>query len=217
MKAHRTRAYALLDRDELRRRATDAEAQLGPAAKAARATAILAERARLLARPLASEASSGASIEIVTFDLAGERYGVEARYVQEVARIVDLTPLPGAPDFIVGIVSLRGEIVAVVELRRLFGVATHGLTDLSRLIVLGLDRPELGILAEGADALTTLPLDEILDPPAAGASIGREHLRGVTRGARLLLDAEALLGDERLFINNADPTALDGEASAGYG
>ena len=89
--------------------------------------------------------------------------------MREVVRVVALTPVPGAPEVIVGIVNLCGEILAVVDLRGLLGAPAHGLTDHARGLVLGQDRDELGVLADSADDLTRVPVDEILAPPAAVA------------------------------------------------
>ena len=87
-----------------------------------KAKAVLDERARALARvpPAAAEASQ--ILEIATFALANENYGVETRYVREVVRLSDYTPLPGAPAFLVGVLNLRGEILALIDLRTFFGV-----------------------------------------------------------------------------------------------
>ena len=95
------------------------------------AKAVLDERARALARvpPAAPKASE--VLEIATFALANEHYGVETRYVREVVRLADYTPLPGAPAFLVGVLNLRGEILALIDLRTFFGVPARGLTDLA--------------------------------------------------------------------------------------
>ncbi len=84
---------------------------------------MLDERARALARvpPAAPKASE--VLEIATFALANEHYGVETRFVREVVRMADFTPLPGAPSFLVGVLNLRGEILALIDLRTFFGVA----------------------------------------------------------------------------------------------
>ena len=105
------------------------------------------ERARRLARPAAEVRGSGDTLEIVVFGLASERYAVENRYVREVVRLADLAPVPGAPEFMAGVTNLRGEILAVVDLRRFFGVPARGITDTSRVVVLGADEAEFGVLA----------------------------------------------------------------------
>jgi purine-binding chemotaxis protein CheW len=169
-----------------------------------RARAVLRERARALARVPAAADPGAATLEVVTFALAGEQYAIEARYVREVVRLTDCTPLPGAPPFLAGVINLRGDILAVIDLRGFLGVAGQGLSDLSRVLVLGEDRAEFGVLADAAHEVRALRADEVLPPPASVAGAGREFLRGVTGEALIVLDGGVLLRDGRLFIDQED-------------
>lgn len=171
-----------------------------------RAQELLDERARALARPSRVEGPTGKQLEILTFGLASERYGIETPYVREVVRLTDLTPVPGAPEFAPGVTNLRGEILAVIDLRKLFGIPTKGLTDLTRLLVLGLERAEFGLLADQAEEVMLLSAGEIREPPASVAGIGREYLRGITNAALIVLDASVLLRDKRLFVDQRNGT-----------
>jgi purine-binding chemotaxis protein CheW len=171
-----------------------------------RARAVMAERARALAQVPAAAAPAGATLQLVVFTLANERYAVETCHVREVVRLIDFTPLPGAPDFLVGVMNLRGHIVAVIDLRKFFGVAARGLTDLARVLVLGHDRAEFGVLADSASEVAALPLDRMLEAPASVAGVAREYLRGVTADALIVLDGAALLQDPRLYIDQGDET-----------
>jgi purine-binding chemotaxis protein CheW len=162
------------------------------------------ERARRLARIPPDLPRAAEMLEIATFKLANERYAVEARHVREVLRSVEFTPVPGAPEFLVGLVNLRGEILAVVDLRKILGLAGTELTDLSRVIVLGHERAEFGVLADEVHEVTMVPIDEVFAPPGSAGGTGREFLRGVTKEALTILDGAALLGDARLFIHQID-------------
>jgi purine-binding chemotaxis protein CheW len=165
------------------------------------------ERARLLmderARALASTGEQkdvGATVEVVTFSLSKELYGIETRYVWEVVRLVDFTPVPGAPEFIMGLTSLRGEILAIVDLRTFFGATRKGLSDLSRLLVLGTEGAEFGIMADRLLEIITLEVDQIYDPSRFVSGDGREYLKGVTNEALILLDGDVLIRDRRLYV-----------------
>ena len=166
----------------------------------AQARAILEERALALARVPAAAAPAAEVIEVITFALADEAYALETCHVREVVRLTEYTPLPGAPPFLVGVVNLRGEILAVMDLRPFFGMRGQALTDLSRVLVLGGERPEFGVVADAAHEVRTLRRDEILEPPASAGGPGREYVRGVTAAALIVLDGAALLQDGRLFI-----------------
>lgn len=205
MRRHRQRA-GRIDWAQLRerlaraRQATEDALQLSPD----RARALLAERARVLARVPPRAPHAGEVLGVVTFSLADERYAVETRHVCEVVRPGELTPVPGAPDVLAGLLNLRGDILAVFDLRRFFGVAAQGLTELSRVVVLGGERIEFGMLADAVHEVTALRLGEVLEPPGSVAGVGREYLRGVTADALLVLDGEVLLRDARLVIDDGE-------------
>lgn len=169
-----------------------------------RAKELMDERARALARQAGEGIAAGEMLEVLTFALGREHYAIEARFVREVTRLVEFTPVPSAPEFIVGIINLRGEVLAVVDLRKFFDGEKKGLTDLSRVVVLGTAEAELGVLADSVYALDHLPAASILDAPESVAGIGRQYLRGVTREALIVLDGAALLEDKRLVVDQTE-------------
>jgi purine-binding chemotaxis protein CheW len=191
---------------QLRRRlaqaiaATEESLQLSPE----RARAVMQERARSLARLPAEPERTAGVMQLAVFTLADERYAIETRFIREVVRLTEYTPVPGGPEFLVGVINLRGEILAVIDLRKFLGVAPQGVTDLSRVLVLGGERAEFGILADTADEILTLRTDQLHEPPATVAGIGREYLRGVSAAALIVLDGTVLLQDSRLIIDQAD-------------
>lgn len=166
--------------------------------------ALMDERARTLARVPAQAPRAGEMIELATFALANERYGVERRYVREIVRLTGFTPVPGTSDFLVGVINLRGEILAVFDLRKLLGISESAFSEQSRVIVLGGEHIELGLLADAADEVSVLRADELLEPPGSVAGIGREYVRGVTKDALIVLDGDVLLKDVRLFIDQTE-------------
>jgi len=163
--------------------------------------AILEKRARALARPLESATATSGRVELMSFELAGERYAIEARFVREVVRLTDFVRVPGLPDFVVGVTNVRGEIVAIIDIRRFFGLAARGLTDLSRLVVLGEEAMEFAILADRMHEVTELAVEGLLPPPATIRGAGRVFLRGVTATGLILLDGAVLMRDPRLVID----------------
>jgi purine-binding chemotaxis protein CheW len=169
-----------------------------------RARAVLEERARLLARVPAPAVAATEVLLVTTFALAGEHYAIETGHVREVVRAAEFTPVTGAPAFLVGLLNLRGEILAVLDLRGFLGVAAGAWTEHSRVLVLGGERAEFGIVADGAEEVTTLRRDEVFEPPASVAGVGREYMKGVTKDALIVLDGTVLLQDARLFIDQGE-------------
>jgi purine-binding chemotaxis protein CheW len=168
-----------------------------------RAKAIMDARARKLARRPQAPATAE-PLALAVFQLASERYAIELRWIREVVRLTDYTPIPGTPDYLVGLTNLRGEIVAVVDLRRLFRLPTPGLSDLSRLVVLGETRREFGVLVDSAHGTTAISATDVLAAPAGVAGIAGACVRGVTRDAMIVLDGQALLADQRLVIDQTE-------------
>jgi purine-binding chemotaxis protein CheW len=193
-------AYERLDRA-----ASATQEALGPSPE--QALAVMDERARVLARVPVRPPGPSEILEIATFTLASERYAIETRYIAKVVRLTDFTPVPGSPDFLGGVLNLRGEILALIDLRAFLGIVGAGLTDLSRIIVLGVERNEFGIMADAVHEVTTLRLDEVFAPPASIPGSGRPYLRGVTADARIILDGAALIRDEGLYIDQSDEPA----------
>jgi purine-binding chemotaxis protein CheW len=165
---------------------------------------ILEARARLLARVPDEPPRAGEVLELVVFVLAGERYGVESRFVREVARLTRFTPVPGTPAFVLGVTNLRGEILALFDLRQLLGVVSEGVTDLGRIVVLGENRREFGLLADSASEILFVPSTSLAQ---AETGWGRAYVRGLSPGGVIVLSGEALLSDPRLTIDSGQDAA----------
>jgi purine-binding chemotaxis protein CheW len=166
--------------------------------------AILAERARVLAQPLETATRTSHDLRLATFVLAGERYGIEAHLVVEIGRLSDFAPLPSAPPYLVGITNLRGDILPIFDLRALLGLNRRALDDMSRLVVLGKNRADFGILADAARELVALASAELLPTPSSVTEQARCYMQGVTKDALVVLNGAALLADRRLFCDRED-------------
>ncbi len=176
-----------------------------------RARAILEERARLLARVPPQAPQAGDVVEVLIFSLGEERYGIGTEHVREVLRFQEFTPLPGAPAYLLGITNVRGQILALFDPRQLFGLAPKEVTPGSRIMILGDERAELGVLADSVTEVARLRTDEVLEPPGTIAAGIRAFVRGVTEQALIVLDGSVMLADPRLFID----LGSDGNPAAG--
>jgi purine-binding chemotaxis protein CheW len=161
---------------------------------------ILRERALALAAEPAGAQTLDQSIEVVEFSLAHERYAVESAHVREVYPLENLTPLPCTPAFVLGIVNLRGEIVSVIDLRKFFDLAQTGLPDLNKVIVLESGNMVFGLLADAILGVRRLPLAEIQPPLPTLTGIREKYLKGITPERTVVLDAEKLLTDEGIVV-----------------
>jgi purine-binding chemotaxis protein CheW len=155
----------------------------------------------LTREPQTARGGSAGAREAVEFVLAAERYAIEGVFVREVYPLKDVTPLPCTPPFVLGIVNVRGTIVAVLDVRKLFDLPAAGLTDLNRLIILESPEVRAGILADAIVGVRAIAPDELQPPLPTMSAIGAEYLRGITRDGVALLDAARVLADERIVVN----------------
>jgi purine-binding chemotaxis protein CheW len=176
---------------------------------------VLDERAQALARAPESLGPLRRTADALTFTLARERYCIECRYVREVLRLTNYTHVPATPEFLMGVTNARGEILSIVDLGRLLGVEARGVTDLSRLIVLGVEQAEFGVLVDDVREVQDLKLDEIGEVPEGIAGVGHKYLRGISADAALFLDGERLLRDRNLFVDHMEPTGRQATARRG--
>ena len=161
---------------------------------------ILKERAIALAREAKME-TAGSTIDVLEFDLAYERYGFELAYIREVCPLAELTPLPGTPDFVLGIVNVRGRVVSVIDIGKFFDLPDKRLSDLNKVVILTGDTREFGVLTDrivGTRSLFTATLQESLPTLT---DVRSQYLKGVTGERLIVLDAGKILRDEKLVVN----------------
>lgn len=161
---------------------------------------ILKARAQALAREPMPTETADEHIEVVEFVLAHERYAIESHYVREVAPLENLTPLPCTPAFVLGIVNVRGEILSVIDLKKFFDLPEKGLTDLNKVIVLQSGNMLFGILADVIAGVRRIPLTGIQPSLPTLTGVREEYLKGVTPERIVVLDAEKLLTNESIVV-----------------
>lgn len=161
---------------------------------------ILKVRAQALGRKSDAVEAAGERIEVVEFVLAQERYAVESEHVRDVYPLEHLTPVPCTPAFVLGIVNLRGEILSVIDIKKFFDLPDKGLTDLNKVIVLDSGSMRFGILADAIIGVHAIPVADIQASLPTLTGIREEYLKGVTPDRTVILDAEKLLADERIVV-----------------
>jgi purine-binding chemotaxis protein CheW len=162
---------------------------------------LLKKRAQVLALREKDETGQQECIEIIVFRLAYETYGIETAFVREVYPLRDYTTLPGTPSFVLGIMNVRGQIVSVIDLKTFFNLPDKGLGELNKVIIMCNERMEFGILADAVEGTHSMALEEILAAPPSVIGIGKKYLKGVTKDHIVLLEAESILNDENIILN----------------
>lgn len=161
---------------------------------------ILQARAQTLAFEAPPIEDANASIEVIEFILAHERYAVASEYVREVYPLEDFTPLPCTPAYVLGIINLRGEILSVIDIKKFFDLPEKGITDLNKVIVLESEGVVFGILADVISGVRRIVRAGIQPSLPTLTGIRENYLLGVTDERVVILDAEKLLTDEKLIV-----------------
>jgi purine-binding chemotaxis protein CheW len=162
---------------------------------------ILRARAQALARTPERALVAGASLEVLEFHLAQERYALEDRWVQEVCPLKELTPLPCTPPFVLGIVNVRGRILPVLDLKKFFDLPEQGLTDLHRIILVRGNDLELGLLADAIVGVRSIPADSLQPSLPTLTGIRGDYLKGVTAERLVVLDLARILADPKIIVH----------------
>jgi purine-binding chemotaxis protein CheW len=199
-----------LDWDDLHRRLDASEAalkqRLSPSPDEKRK--ILRARARSLAAEGKVEATSpDLLLEVVEFVLGPEHYGIESRHIREVHPLSEFTPLPCTPAFVLGLFNVRGQILSIINIKKLFDLPEKGLTDLNKVIVVHASHMELGILADAVLGVRAIALEELHPALPTLTGIRAEYLKGITKDPFVVLDVEKILADEKILVDEVVSTA----------
>jgi purine-binding chemotaxis protein CheW len=123
-----------------------------------------------------------ASEHLATFFLSNEEYGIDVRLVQEIIRVSEITPVPRAPGFIKGVISLRGRIIPVVDLKRKLNLGEVDVKGrAARIAVVKVRERLIGLLVDGASQVLRIPLTRIEPAPEEVVEIDANYIRGVAK------------------------------------
>jgi purine-binding chemotaxis protein CheW len=165
---------------------------------------ILRQRAQAAARvPPAPERVQ--PLQVVEFLMAYERYGLESTWVREVLALRELTPLPGTPSFVAGIVNVRGRVLPVVDLKAFFDLSRKGMPDLNRVLVVGEGDVEFGLLVDAVTGVVNVQPEQLQAPLPTMTGVRQEYLRGLTPDRLALLDGACIVNDPRIVVGRDPP------------
>ena len=145
------------------------------------------------------------SMQLVSFRLAEEEYGIEITTIREIILMGEITRVPQTPHYVKGLINLRSTVIPVIDLRARFGLPEEELTDESRIMVMHVGTKTIGIVVDVVSEVLRVTQDQMAPPPPTVAGLGQEYLTGLVKledRLLILLDVEKLLGGE-------DTAALD--------
>jgi purine-binding chemotaxis protein CheW len=137
----------------------------------------------------------------LTFTLGEEEYGLDILMVKEIIGMLDITRVPRLPDFVLGVINLRGKIIPVVDLRRKFGLEPQEDTKETCIIVVDLGRTLMGMRVDRVSEVLDLAPEDIEDTPSFGAEVQTDFITGMGKAGErviMLLDISRVLTGEEL-------------------
>ena len=152
---------------------------------------------------VSEQALDGASRELLTFTLGTEEYGIDILKVQEIRGYEAVTTIANAPDFIKGVINLRGIIVPIVDMRIKFKLPKVTYDETTVVIILNVANRVVGMVVDGVSDVTTLKADEIKPAPEFGSSLDTKYLQGLgTADERMiiLVDIEKLMSSKDMEL-----------------
>jgi purine-binding chemotaxis protein CheW len=148
---------------------------------------------------------SGEIVQVVSFRLGNEEYGVDISQVQEIIRIVEITHVPRAPHFMEGVINLRGQLIPIIDLRTRFSMPRAEHTKHTRIVVTEIGSKRVGIVVDSVSEVLNIPMDHVEGAPDMIAGVGTEYIQGVGKvGDRLVI-----LLDLTMVITGEERTQLD--------
>ncbi len=148
--------------------------------------------------------SQDSTIQVVIFNLGNERYGVETTQVKEIIKVDEITKIPNAPDFVEGVINLRGQITTIINLRKRFGLPPKEIDNDTRIIVFEQNGSIMGIMVDTVNEVKYLSKDDIEELPTVITSkSGSRLLKGIGKlpdSLVILIDLNEILSGEMLPI-----------------
>ena len=127
-------------------------------------------------------------LQIVGFRIGKETFGVPIHIVHEIVRVPEITAVPDAPDFVEGVINLRGKIISIVDLRKRFGEAHIEASRKNRILVAEIDQKMVGLVVDAASEVIRLPQTEIEPPPEVFEESELKYVTGLGKmNGRLII------------------------------
>ncbi|HRY72887.1 MAG TPA: chemotaxis protein CheW [Spirochaetia bacterium] len=145
-------------------------------------------------------------IQLVTFQISDELYGIDIMDVKEIVRVQEIRQIPNAPGYVEGLFNLRGEIIPIISLHKRFHLRKSQASEddelLSGFIIIDIDGMKLGVIIDRVERVVAIEADDIQPPPQMLSGIGAEYIQGVVNrtegGYLILLDIQKLFNPKEL-------------------
>lgn len=140
-------------------------------------------------------------LQLVTFSIGEEEFGVDILKVQEIIRTMEITKVPRAPEFVEGVINLRGKVIPIIDLRRRFGLSSKAYDNHTRIIVIEINSMIVGFVVDSVSEVLRIPVSTVEPPPPVVAGLESDYISAVGKlqdRLLILLDLDKLLSADDL-------------------
>jgi purine-binding chemotaxis protein CheW len=145
----------------------------------------------------------GTELKVIVFQLKDEEYAIPVQQVRSIEKVQHITRVPRTPNFVKGVINLRGVVTPIIDLRTRFGLEEAAISESTRVIIVTLDEIEVGFIVDAANDVVDIPADAIESAPEVMDTAQVDYINGVAKmGKRLLilLNLEKLLNNQELKV-----------------
>lgn len=145
-------------------------------------------------------------LQLVTFSIGEEEFGVNILKVQEINRTMEITKVPRAPEFVEGVINLRGKVIPIIDLRRRFGLTSKPEDKDTRIIVIEINNIIVGFVVDAVSEVLRIPAGTVEPPPPVVAGVESDYISGVGKlkdRLLIMLDLDKLLSTEDIDMLSA--------------
>ena len=161
--------------------------------------------------------------KFLTFFLAGEEYGIEILSVHEIIGMMPITSVPGTPDYICGVINLRGKVIPIVDIRKKFGMDFKEYNSETCIIVVNVQGVEAGAVVDRVSEVLNIADEDIEPPPSFGKDVHVDFIMGIGKSqskVKILLDIDRVISSDQILqvqkmMPGETPKHVDSVASAG--
>lgn len=143
--------------------------------------------------------------KFLTFALGEEVYGIAIQFVTEIVGMQKISEIPESPNYVKGIINLRGKIIPVIDMRLKFKINAAEYTDRTCIVVIDIHDFMVGLIVDNVDEVVSIPDTSIVQPPNFGTGFQNRYIKGIGKSGddiRLLLDCELLFANEEMLTLN---------------
>ncbi|NOZ76311.1 MAG: chemotaxis protein CheW [Euryarchaeota archaeon] len=148
-------------------------------------------------------------VQLVVFSLGDEEFGVDIKSVREIIKMTEITRVPNSPEFVEGVINLRGQITTVIDLRKRLDIPPRERDEDTRIVIVDLEKTTVGMIVDSVSEVLRLPKKDIDPTPAISTDVEADYIRGVGKLKKGEQDRLLILLDLKKILSREEKRELE--------